>query len=566
MTCAKPVTLTVEATGPKSCSMAIGVTVNHGGSCSKPFNLVVEETGVFLNEPLTFYEYCEGGADLGVAACVSVNAGVFSSESSLADANQQARYAASLVVGNAGPCCAGDPTPATTVENIVWSIVPAGTPGGGAGNTFTFDNPTATGTGFVTLAPGGDGSTTSSSVTYTAVWCNPWPAYDLEVTINWAASGVGSNESFRIYVGTDDGSLGDIATTSPAIGNTDPVVAYASGLDHKAVILRTGSGAVATSGSFVLTIPITLLGQNKLIILLAVAKLVGTSGPTITLTTSSITVRPLVPPVTSQECVAITEVPDPFHYSDRPANDDFSDAETIAGASGTIVGNTSYASKEFGEPSASHSIWYKWIAPASGEASFDTVGSANDVALAIFTGPDLDNLTSIAENNDSPSTATFTAVNGTTYWIRLDSADGDEGATTLNWPTSIGPPANDNFADAELISGASGTLNATNALATVEIGEPATIDGSNASTSIWYKWVAPASGTKEFNTVGSDFDTLLAIYTGTSVGALTTIGEDDDSGGSGTSRVTIAVTMGTTYRIRVDGYGGDTGNVVLNWA
>ena len=60
--------------------------------------------------------------------------------------------------------------------------------------------------------------------------------------------------------------------------------------------------------------------------------------------------------------------------------------------------------------------------------------------------------------------------------------------------------------------------------------------------------------------------TLLGVYTGTSVSSLTTIASNDDSptGGTTTSKVTFAVTAGTTYQIAIDGYGGATGNIAMH--
>ena len=70
-----------------------------------------------------------------------------------------------------------------------------------------------------------------------------------------------------------------------------------------------------------------------------------------------------------------------------------------------------------------------------------------------------------------------------------------------------------------------------------------------------------------FDTVGSSFDTLLAVYTGNGVGTLTLVTNNDDIAGANNrqSSVTFTPVTGTTYRIAVDGYGGAAGNVVLNW-
>ena len=125
-------------------------------------------------------------------------------------------------------------------------------------------------------------------------------------------------------------------------------------------------------------------------------------------------------------------------------------------------------------------------------------------------------------------------------------------------------PTNDNFSAAFAISGSQGTTNGTNVRATKESGEP-THAGDAGGASIWYNWTAPASGSVTIDTTGSTLDTLLGVYTGSSVGSLTTIASDNESGGNGASRVVFTASSGTTYRIAVDGFGGAMGSVTLNW-
>lgn len=139
------------------------------------------------------------------------------------------------------------------------------------------------------------------------------------------------------------------------------------------------------------------------------------------------------------------------------------------------------------------------------------------------------------------------------------------------------PPANDNFASAQVINGCSGSVNGTNVGATHESGEinhlSSTTDPNGGGTrSIWYQWQAPSSGSVTLDTSGSTFDTVLGVYTGTAVNFLNVIAQDDDvvNGTIRTSTVTFDAVAGTTYRIAVDGYnnggaGGDVGTVTLNW-
>lgn len=133
------------------------------------------------------------------------------------------------------------------------------------------------------------------------------------------------------------------------------------------------------------------------------------------------------------------------------------------------------------------------------------------------------------------------------------------------------PPANDNFVNAQTISGCSGTIGGSTFGATSEAGEPSH-DPPDATAlspghTIWYQWQAPFSTATQITTVGSDFDTMVAVYTGNSVGSLTRLAFNDDqvNGSVRTSNLTFNPIAGTTYKIAVDGWGRDAGTVKLNW-
>jgi hypothetical protein len=136
-------------------------------------------------------------------------------------------------------------------------------------------------------------------------------------------------------------------------------------------------------------------------------------------------------------------------------------------------------------------------------------------------------------------------------------------------PTPTPAPPNDNFANAQIIAGCSGSVKGSNAIATKEAGEPSHSPDNNSGVgSVWYQWQAPITGSVTITTAGSNFDTVLGVYTGNSVGTLTTIAKNDDvtNGVVTTSTVTFTATANTNYRIAVDGYDAGRGNIVLNWA
>lgn len=125
-------------------------------------------------------------------------------------------------------------------------------------------------------------------------------------------------------------------------------------------------------------------------------------------------------------------------------------------------------------------------------------------------------------------------------------------------------PVNDNFDSAQVINEAITTFSVGTQCATVEIGEPDHAFQPGGA-SVWYRWTAPGSGKLFLNTHGSRFDTLLAVYHGASVGNLTHVASDDDSGPYGTSRLMFDVTPSVRYSIAVDGWSGAGSNAVLNF-
>jgi hypothetical protein len=127
------------------------------------------------------------------------------------------------------------------------------------------------------------------------------------------------------------------------------------------------------------------------------------------------------------------------------------------------------------------------------------------------------------------------------------------------------PPfaVNDKFADALRIQTTAGSVTVTSNLAGKEPGEPEHAHKAGGA-SVWWRWTAPSAGTVTFDTTGSEFDTLLAAYTGNAVDSLTEVASNDDEIGS-QSRVDFTADAGTTYYVAVDGVGAATGNVALNW-
>jgi hypothetical protein len=135
---------------------------------------------------------------------------------------------------------------------------------------------------------------------------------------------------------------------------------------------------------------------------------------------------------------------------------------------------------------------------------------------------------------------------------------GSLGAYTVEVePCRTDVPPNDAFASALPIGSLPFVHTQATTGATTEVGEPAgcATDGGTTGATVWFRYTSPVAQTLTADTFGSDFDTVLGVYSGTEVGGLTEVACNDDADGLA-SQVTFPVTAGTTYHLQVGGWQG----------
>jgi alpha-tubulin suppressor-like RCC1 family protein/uncharacterized protein YkwD/plastocyanin/thiol-disulfide isomerase/thioredoxin/uncharacterized membrane protein YphA (DoxX/SURF4 family) len=188
--------------------------------------------------------------------------------------------------------------------------------------------------------------------------------------------------------------------------------------------------------------------------------------------------------------------------------------------------------------------------------------------LVTFEVPTLDAGASATENITLPPD-TFEA--GThTLTAYADATDAvDESNEFNNLATvdlTVTPPPileRDNFSQANLLT-LPANVSGSTVQATTQLGEPLNCGSKVMGKTVWFKIIPNASGALTATTNGSDFDTMLAIYTGSSLAGLQQKGCNDDAGGSDrTSRLFLTVTGGQTYYLQLGGYQGDSGQFNL---
>src|SRR5918994_1783202 len=129
-------------------------------------------------------------------------------------------------------------------------------------------------------------------------------------------------------------------------------------------------------------------------------------------------------------------------------------------------------------------------------------------------------------------------------------------------------PPNDAFSAASTLNvpspttGQTATVTGNSAGATMEAGElrpyhpDRDCDGDGVDSSVWYKINPVSDGTLTLTTEGSSFDTVLALYRGTSLGSLTQSNcSNANNAPNGTERMSTAVKTGRTYYVQLLGTG-----------
>jgi hypothetical protein len=220
------------------------------------------------------------------------------------------------------------------------------------------------------------------------------------------------------------------------------------------------------------------------------------------------------------------------------------------------------ATVEPGEPNRSgfppaRSVWYSWNADLDGFLIFSKQDQQGPASLGVYVGAAVNTLTEVRPipRDSTFSRYSFPVQKGVTYHMSINHF-GAGTPFTYSWQF-LPPPANDNFGNAQLISGESGSLFATTQVATVEPGEPHAQDGN----SLWYLWTAPRSGSFRFNVAG--YTDSHHFYSGSSLDALTELVQVDFYQG-------LRAVAGTRFLIQISGTGSwspiATGDFTMAWA
>lgn len=245
-------------------------------------------------------------------------------------------------------------------------------------------------------------------------------------------------------------------------------------------------------------------------------------------------------------------------------NDDRAEARVLTGSPVSVVGTLVGSTVEAGEPGfcenprddymysdeeVDGSVWYSYTPPHDGllRFSLDTYN-----AVELFTTNDFDSLVSVHCAYSGYGTRRVSG--GQPVLIRVVSqpdAYFGGGQVEFTLDVEVVPaPGHDQFAAAHPLAGVGARHETPFYGATEEPGEPY----SYGSGTVWYRLELDAPENIVISTEGSDFDTTLTVYRGSSLSDLSPVASSDDAGGSYQSAAGFQASPDTTYWIQASGY------------
>lgn len=376
----------------------------------------------------------------------------------------------------------------------------------------------------------------------------------------------------------------DVVTATPAAplqgtvgvaGSSDVVLGVDATIHAFGIQPLDGVAAVQTTATGNFLLPITLSGTAAVVVdvptpsFSVTAAVSGQADMTVNVPAVALThLRGLdgSAAVVLTEAELVPGYPGAYlNYWPPPANDNFEDAITIVGPGGSVTGSNKGGTLQVGEPAPDvgldgpdgrSTVWYRWVAPSASPITFNLrrptppphpydwvwcEGQGMWMVLAGripsgYTLPDgvvPPDLTALAPGGQGIS---LLVVLGTSTYDPCVQWNWDIGSEWWNEEWFLYAPPVGNETHVYVLLGGP-NYNLTDP-------EPT-----------WNPALAVGEETLLGDPSPDDFDTVLHVFTGPDLANLTLVAADDDSGESTDSRLTFTPVEGTTYWIRVNGYG-----------
>ncbi len=166
-------------------------------------------------------------------------------------------------------------------------------------------------------------------------------------------------------------------------------------------------------------------------------------------------------------------------------------------------------------------VWFKITNTNSQRLNITTCASDFDTGLAIYTN-DCGTLREITGNNNNgpycsfgnyQASVSFSSPANSTYYIQAGANSATATGILRILADLQDPPGNDTCANA-IVMQSGVTYSVSNMFYATEIMDPNTNCAANISRGVWYQLTPPSGARVTVGTCGSEFGTVMAIYTG----------------------------------------------------
>lgn len=225
-----------------------------------------------------------------------------------------------------------------------------------------------------------------------------------------------------------------------------------------------------------------------------------------------------------------------------------------------------------------HSVWFKFPSSAAGNRLRVTAdgrlnSAYNYIELFKNTNGTIGGLEYIKNSVSYFSVLSHIVAAGETYYVRVRTYYASNTIVDLSYDyvTPPPPPANDNFANAQVINTTvAGQISGALDGSTIEFPLE-TDDWTQQPNSVWYKFVADETGSITIDTALSpDVDMVLEIFENTTLAAIqanpySAVASNQTSGPALTVLITLPVVAGNTYHIQASDF-GTLSNFIMKWS
>jgi hypothetical protein len=223
-----------------------------------------------------------------------------------------------------------------------------------------------------------------------------------------------------------------------------------------------------------------------------------------------------------------------------------------------------------GFPTANNGYWYHFNNAFNSDVTIDTFGSSFDTVLQVMSGS-CASRACVTANDDSAglqSQVNFCAAPNSDFFVFVGGFGGATGSfvmtiTTVSSLCGIPGLACDASIGVALSANSVNTVNGATSI-TFANSFPFACSGPSNGNGVWYSFNLAFSSNMQIDTIGSDFDTVLFVVSG-SCASPVCVASDDDTGPGLLSQVNFCASPAVDYFVFVAGFGGNVGNYALTF-